>query len=35
MKKPSFGQILSVITGVWFISIGVGSIVNVVKGLRK
>jgi hypothetical protein len=35
MKMPTFGQIVSVISGVWFISMGLNAIVGVVKGLRK
>lgn len=35
MRKPTFGNILYVVSGLWVISIGLGMIVSVIQGLRK
>jgi hypothetical protein len=35
MKLPKFGQIVSAISGIWLITMGLNVIVGVAKGLRK
>lgn len=35
MKRIGFGHVLSVVSGVWFISMGINVIVDTVKKLRN